>query len=123
MRQIDEPLGNGGGGALIPAPLTTVTAIAAFRAPQLDLDVLPSLAAGRRARYTAVLVNRGHFEARARLSITPGDDGLRAVITPSEFELAPGQAAHAVVQLRPRRPALLRRDRERGARVRVHAPD
>ncbi len=123
MRQIEGPQGIPGGGALIPAPLTTVTAISAFRAPLLDLDVLPSLVAGRRARYTAAIVNRGGHEVQARLSITPGDSGLRAQVTPSTLVLGPGEAAHAVVTLRPRRPQLLRRDRQRTARIRVHAPD
>jgi beta-lactam-binding protein with PASTA domain len=123
MRHIEGPQAISGGGALIPAPLTTVTAITAFRAPLLDLDVLPSLVAGRRARYTAVIVNRSAHEVQARLSITPGDAGVRAVIAPTSLVLGPGQAAHAVVQLRPRRPQLLRHDRQRTARVRVHAPD
>src|SRR5438045_7557194 len=99
MRQIDEPLGSG---PLIPAPLTTVTAISAFRAPLLDLDVLPSLVAGRSARYTASIVNRSAHEVQARLSITAGDAKLRAEIAPSTLVLGPGQAAHAVVALRPR---------------------
>lgn len=120
MRQIDEPHGSG---ALVPAPLTTVTAISAFRAPLLDLDVLPSLAAGRRARYTAAIVNRGGQEVQARLSITAGDDTLRAEVSPSMLTLGPGQAAHALVTLRPSRPQLLRRERQRTARVRVHTPD
>jgi beta-lactam-binding protein with PASTA domain len=123
MRRIEEPPPFQGDGSLLPAPLTTVSAITAFRAPLLDLDVRPSLAAGRRARYTAVVVNRGGHEVQARLSITPGDAGLRAVVVPATLVLGPGQAAHAVVGLRPRRPRLLRRERERGARVRVHAPD
>jgi beta-lactam-binding protein with PASTA domain len=123
MRQIEGPQGIPGGGALAPAPLTTVTAISAFRPPLLDLDVLPSLVAGRRARYTAAIVNRGGHEVEARLTITPGDPGLRAVIEPCKLVLGPGQAAHAMVQLRPRRPQLLRRDRQRTARVRVHALD
>ena len=123
MRQIHEPPGTSGSGALVPAPLTTVTAISAFRAPLLDLDVLPSLAAGRRARYTAAIVNRSGHEVEARLSITAGDERLRAEVSPSTLVLRPGQAAHAVVALRPRRPQLLRRERQRTARVRVHAPD
>ncbi len=123
MRRIEGPQGIPGGGSLAPAPLTTVTAISAFRPPLLDLDVTPSLAAGRRARYTALIVNRGGHEVEASLSITPGDAGLRAQITPSTLVLGPGQAAHAVVALRPRRPQLVRRDRQRAARVRVHARD
>ena len=123
MKQIHEPPENSGSGALAPAPLTTVTAISAFRAPLLDLDVSPSLAAGRRARYTAVIVNRGGHEVRARLSATAGDAKLRADVAPSTLVLGPGQAAHAVVVLRPRRPQLVRRERERTARVRVHTPD
>ena len=123
MSQIHGPPGTSEGGALVPAPLTTVTAISAFRAPLLDLDVLPSLVAGRRARYTAVIVNRSGHEVQARLSITAGDAGLRADVSPSTLVLGPGQAAHAVVSLRPRRPQLLRRERQRTARVRVHAPD
>lgn len=115
--------GTTGGGALAPAPLTTVTAIAAFRAPLLDLEVLPSLVAGRTARYTAVVVNRGGYEVQARLSVTPGDERLRAQVTPPVLVLGPGQAAHAVVDLRPRRPQLLRRERQRTARVRVHIAD
>ncbi len=123
MRHSDGPLEITGSGALVPAPLTTVTAISAFRAPLLDLDVAPSLQAGRRARYTAVIVNRGGQEVQAKLSITPADPGLRAVVSPSSLVLGPGQAAHALVQLRPRCPQLWRRDRERSARIRVHAPD
>jgi beta-lactam-binding protein with PASTA domain len=123
MRQIDGPQEIQGGGALVPAPLTTVTAISAFRAPLLDLDVLPSLVAGRRARYTAAIVNRSGHEVQARLSVTPADPSLRGIVAPSTLVLGPGQAAHAVVQLRPRRPQLVRRDRQRTARVRIHAPD
>jgi beta-lactam-binding protein with PASTA domain len=123
MRHTGEPLEITAGGALAPAPLTTVTAISAFRAPVLDLNVLPSLAAGRRARYTAVVVNRGRVEVQARLSITPGDPDLHGTVSPSELVLGPGQAVHVAVALRPRRPQLLRRERQRSARVRVHAPD
>ena len=123
MRHIDEPPPLPGAGALVPAPLTTVTAISAFRAPLLDLDVMPSLVAGRSARYTAVVVNRGGQEVEARLSIAAGDAKLRAQVAPAALMLGPGQAAHALVTLRPRRPQLVRRERERSARVRVHAPD
>jgi beta-lactam-binding protein with PASTA domain len=123
MKQMRELPGTSGGGALAPAPLTTVTAISAFRAPLLDLDVLPSLAAGRNARYTAAIVNRSGHEVQARLSVTAGDSSLRAEVSPAAIVLGPGQAAHAVVALRPSRPQLLRRERQRTARVRLHAPD
>jgi beta-lactam-binding protein with PASTA domain len=112
-----------GSGALVPAPLATTTTITATRVPLLDLDVTPSIAAGRSGRYTAAIVNRSGHDIEAQLSITPGDDHLRAQIVPSRIVLGPGQAAHAIVTLRPRRPQLLRRERQRQARIRVHGID
>jgi beta-lactam-binding protein with PASTA domain len=100
-------------------PTSSAPHLGAPRTQLLDLDVSPALAAGRRARYSAQIVNRGQVEVEAQLSVTPGDDSLRPLIVPASMMLAPGQTRNAEVLLRPRRPQLLRRERQHDAQIRV----
>ena len=98
-------------------------AVARSRTQLLDLAIEPSIAEGRLATYTATLTNRGTRPAHARLSVLPEDDRLHTLVVPTSMELEPGQSAQALVTLRPRRPQLLRGEREHEVRLRVHAPD
>ncbi len=101
---------------LAPAPAPTPIAPAQLAA--LDLQVQPSIAAGRRAaRYVAVVTNPSSATVQARLSVVCDDDALRALVAPAIFELAPGAQRAAGVELRARRPRLLGRELERGATI------
>ncbi|HEY1538539.1 MAG TPA: PASTA domain-containing protein [Solirubrobacteraceae bacterium] len=110
--------------AVAGTPATSsLPAAAVAQTPMLDLEVHPALAAGRRARYTAVLVNRGSTEIEAWLSVDPGEAGLRCVVIPPRMLIAPGQARQAEVRLRPRRPQLVRGERQHDAQIRVSGQD
>jgi len=68
---------------------------AAVSAGPLDLQVQPSIAAGRRsarcARFAAVVTNTGAAALEARLSAGGADQAVLASITPSRLLLDPGQ--------------------------------
>lgn len=120
MTWIGEPTDVAVAGTLATGSLP---AAAVAQTPMLDLEVHPALAAGRRARYTAVLVNRGPAEIEAWLSVDPGDTRLQSTVIPPRMRLAPGQVRQAEVRLRPRRPQLLRGERQHDAQIRVSGQD
>lgn len=100
-----------------PAPAATAPIVLPWFAA-LDLQVQPSVAAGRRhARYVAVVSNRSGETVQARLSVLCDDGALRALVAPAIVELAPGEQRAAGVELRARRPRLLGRELERGATI------
>jgi len=98
MSRIGEPPNAVVAGAPSPAPVPVAAQL-------LDLDVHPALAAGRRARYTATITNRGENEIEVGLSVAT-DAGLRPMIVPAGLVIEPGQTRSAEVLLRPRRPRL-----------------
>ncbi|HEX6391181.1 MAG TPA: hypothetical protein VFZ89_17095, partial [Solirubrobacteraceae bacterium] len=74
-------------------------------AGMLDLQVQPSIAAGRRrVRFDAVVTNSGTAVVEARLSAHGADDAVVATISPSRLLLDPGQTRTIDVTLRARRP-------------------
>jgi beta-lactam-binding protein with PASTA domain len=80
---------------------------AVVSAGPLDLQVQPSIAAGRRsARFAAVVTNTGAAALEARLSAGGADQAVLASITPSRLLLDPGQTRTVDVTLRTRRTRL-----------------
>jgi beta-lactam-binding protein with PASTA domain len=76
-------------------------------AGMLDLQVQPSIAAGRRrARFAASVTNGGAATVEARLSAAGADEGVLASITPARLLLDPGQTRTVDITLRARRPRL-----------------
>lgn len=76
-------------------------------AGMLDLQVQPSIAAGRRrVRFAAVVTNLGPTSVEATLSVGGGEGEIVARIIPARLLLDPGQTRAVDVMLRPRRPRL-----------------
>jgi beta-lactam-binding protein with PASTA domain len=74
-------------------------------AGMLDLQVQPSIAAGRRrVRFSAVVTNTGASAVQTQLSVGGGDGAVVASIVPAVLVLDPGQTRTVDVTLRPRRP-------------------
>lgn len=74
-------------------------------AGMLDLQVQPSIAAGRRrVRFSAAVTNTGSRAVEARLSAGGADDAVCASVTPSRLLLDPGQRRTVDVTVRARRP-------------------
>lgn len=74
-------------------------------APFTDLfaELVPRTASGRRAgRFQLALDNRGNTHVQARVEATDPDDQLAFVATPSSLGAAPGTAAFARVEAKPR---------------------
>jgi beta-lactam-binding protein with PASTA domain len=95
-----------------------VPALVIARFTSLDLQVRPSIDAGRRRGHYVVLVtNPSSATVQARLSVVSPDGALRGLIAPAVMELAPGAQRGAGVELRARRPRLLGREREHMATV------
>jgi len=115
MAQIGEPPEAVVGGLASTSP---PQAPGVPRPRELDIAVEPSIAAGRRARYGAVITNRGSQPIDAQLSVVT-DKRLRPLIVPSSMTIAPGESRDADVLLRPRRPQLLRREQQHEAQIRV----
>ncbi|MFP5362622.1 MAG: PASTA domain-containing protein [Thermoleophilia bacterium] len=127
MTRIDEPPAVVDGGvshpvaALAPLP-RPARAVAPFQA--LDLEVQPPLASGRlRARYRAVVTNRGAAPVLALLSVESEGGALRADVLAPAVALGPGERFSADVVLRPRRPQLLRGELRHSASLRVRGAD
>ncbi|MDP1850442.1 MAG: PASTA domain-containing protein [Solirubrobacteraceae bacterium] len=74
-------------------------------AGMLDLQVQPSIAAGRRrVQFAAAVTNSGAGAVEARLSAGGADEAVVAAITPSRLLLEPGQTRTVDVTLSVRRP-------------------
>ncbi|MDP2710093.1 MAG: PASTA domain-containing protein, partial [Solirubrobacteraceae bacterium] len=90
----------------------------------LELQVQPSIAAGRRrARFAAVVTNAGATETEARLSVGDDAGAVVARIVPSCLLLEPGQTRAVDVTLRPRRPRFAGRELSRTVSVRARGED
>jgi beta-lactam-binding protein with PASTA domain len=86
---------------------------AARRVAVLDLRVPVAIAAGRRrGRYAAVVANSGAAAVDVAVSAQAPGGGPRARVFPPVLRLAPGEEHDVEVVLRPRRPLLLRGERQ-----------
>jgi len=86
----------------------------------LDLQVQPSIAAGRRrVRFAAVVTNTGASAVEATLSVGGGEGEVVARILPSRLLLDPGQTRAVDVTLRPRRPRLAGEELSRTLSIRA----
>lgn len=91
-----------------------------LHAGMLDLQVQPSIAAGRRrVRFAAMVTNTGSSAVEATLSIGGGEGAIVARILPGRLELEPGQSRAVDVTLRPRRPRLVGAERAHTLTVRA----
>src|SRR4051794_11122955 len=89
-------------------------------AGMLDLQVQPSIAAGRRrVQFSAVVTNTGTAPVEAWLSAGGIDDAVLATISPSRLLLDPGQTRSVDVVLRARRPRLAGAELPRTVTVRA----
>ena len=89
-------------------------------AGMLDLQVQPSIAAGRRrVRFAAVVTNTGPTSVEATLSVGGGDGEIVAAIVPARLLLDPGQTRAVDVMLRPRRPRLAGEELSRTLSIRA----
>ena len=89
-------------------------------AGMLDLQVQPSIAAGRRrVRFAAVVTNTGSTAVEATLSVGGGEGAIVARILPSRLLLDPGQTRAVDVTLRPRRPRLAGEELSRTLSIRA----
>jgi hypothetical protein len=90
----------------------------------IDLQVQPSIAAGRRrVRYAASVTNNGSTTIEARLSASGGDEAVLAAITPARLQLDPGQTRTVDITLRPRRPRLAGEELSRTVTDRARGDD
>jgi beta-lactam-binding protein with PASTA domain len=89
-------------------------------AGMLDLQVQPTIAAGRRrVRFAAVVTNTGASAVDATLSVGGGEGEIVARILPARLLLDPGQTRAVDVTLRPRRPRLVGEERLRTLSIRA----
>ena len=89
-------------------------------AGMLDLQVQPTIAAGRRrVRYAASVTNSGATTVEARLSASSADEAVLASITPARLLLDPGQTRTVDITLRARRPRLAGEELSRTVTVRA----
>ena len=89
-------------------------------AGMLDLQVQPSIAAGRRrVRFAAVVTNTGSTAVEATLSVGGGEGEIVAAIVPARLLLDPGQTRAVDVMLRPRRPRLAGEELSRTLSIRA----
>ena len=89
-------------------------------AGMLDLQVQPSIAAGRRrVQFAAVITNSASTSVEARLSASGADEDVLATITPSRLLLDPGQTRTVEITLRARRPRLAGAEVSRTVSVRA----
>ena len=89
-------------------------------AGMLDLQVQPSIAAGRRrVRFAAVVTNTGATPVEATLSVGGGEGEIVASIIPARLLLDPGQTRAVDITLRPRRPRLAGEELSRALCVRA----
>ncbi len=89
-------------------------------AGMLDLQVQPSIAAGRRrVRFAAMVTNTGSSPVEATLSVGGGEGAVVARIVPAQLVLDPGQSRAVDVVLRPRRPRLAGEELSRTMTIRV----
>ena len=89
-------------------------------AGMLDLQVQPSIAAGRRrVRFAAVVTNTGPTAVEATLSVGGGEGAIVAAIVPARLLLDPGQTRAVDVVLRPRRPRLAGEELSRTLSIRA----
>ena len=89
-------------------------------AGMLDLQVQPSIAAGRRrVRFAAVVTNTGSGAAEVTLSVGGGEGAIVARIVPPRLLLDPGQTRAVDVTLRPRRPRLVGQELSRTLTIRA----
>ncbi|HWC26251.1 MAG TPA: PASTA domain-containing protein [Solirubrobacteraceae bacterium] len=100
------------------APRARAAAFAPPRAATLDLQVQPAVATARRsARYVATVTNPSSAPVQARLSVVSPTGEVRGLVAPAVVDLPPGGPRSVAVELRPRRPLLARRERDRAAAV------
>ena len=89
-------------------------------AGMLDLQVQPSIAAGRRrVRFAVVVTNTGPTAVEATLSVGGGEGAIVAAIVPARLLLDPGQTRAVDVVLRPRRPRLAGEELSRTLSIRA----
>jgi len=108
----------------LPSVVEDVTRVRVpVSAGMLDLQVQPSIAAGRRrVQFAAAVTNSGPAAVEARLSAdgsVGADKAVRASIIPSRLVLDPGQTRTVDVTLTARRPRLAGGERSRTITIRA----